>query len=231
MDRNEDILFTGSYDKTIKLWQIKTGQCLSTIRAHSSWVSSLQYDPKFDMLASSSWDCTIKLWNMKTQQNMLTLTSTNGNYVYCVRTNLGDNELIAGTELKTVDIWDIDKKEKITTFYGHLERINSLKYVNNLILSGSEDKHGRIWDKRTGNCEILLSGHTRGITQVDYDQINNRVFTSSMDKTIKIWDIRKNKEIRTLVGHSNSVYSIAFDQSRLISGSKDNSIRIWNFMN
>jgi len=52
-----------------------------------------------------------------------------------------------------------------------------------------------------------------------------------LDKTIKIWDIRKSKEIRTLVGHSSGVYSVTFDQAKLISGSNDNTIRIWNFYN
>ena len=106
-----------------------------------------------------------------------------------------------------------------------------MKKYNNLIFSGSEDKHGRIWDIRNCKCEILLSGHNKGITQIDYDEISNRIFTSSIDKTIKIYDIRKNSEIRTLVGHSDSVFAITFDHGKLISGSKDNSIRIWNFLN
>jgi WD40 repeat protein len=230
IDRHEDILFTGSYDKTIKIWQLKTGNCLSTIRAHNSWVSSLQYDPQYNMLISGSWDSTIKLWNIETMNNILTLNSQNGNYIYCVRSNLKDGEVLAGTEFKTIDIWDINRGIISNSFIGHLERINNLKYIDNMVLSGSEDKHARLWDKRTGNCEILFSGHTRGITQIEYDPINKRVFTASNDRSIKIWDLRKNKEVRTLIGHSNSVYSIAFDQTKLISGSKDNSIRIWNFL-
>jgi WD40 repeat protein len=231
IDRYDDLLFTGSYDKTIKIWQLKTGNCLTTIRAHSSWVSSLQYDPQFNMLLSSSWDSTIKLWNIDTLQNSVTFNTQVGNYIYCVRSNLKDGEVIAGTEFKTIDIWDVNRGVMSGSLIGHLERINNLKYVDNFILSGSEDKHARLWDKRTSNCEILFSGHTRGITQIEYDPINKRVFTASNDRTIKIWDLRKNKELRTLVGHSNSVYSIAFDQTKLISGSKDNSIRIWNFLN
>jgi WD40 repeat protein len=203
------------------------------MRAHTSWVSSVQYDPKFEMLVSSSWDATIKLWNIKTMTNCLTINAQNGNYIYCARLNLADNEIIAGGEFRTVDIWDVGKGngQKINSLYGHLERINNLKYKDDIIFSGSEDKNGRIWDKRSAKCEILLTGHSRGITQIDYDQINRRVITSSNDKTIKLWDIRKNKEIRTLVGHSNAVYAIAFDQTKLISGSKDNSIRMWNFLN
>ena len=60
-DFYEDLLYTGSYDKTLKIWNLKYGNCLSTIRAHSSWVSALQYDPKFQTLISSSWDATIKV--------------------------------------------------------------------------------------------------------------------------------------------------------------------------
>ena len=100
LDRFEDLLFTGSYDKTIKIWQTKSGQCLSTMRAHTSWVSSVQYDPKFEILVSSSWDSTIKLWNIKTMQNCLTLNSQIGNYIYCARANLNENEVIAGTRIQ-----------------------------------------------------------------------------------------------------------------------------------
>ncbi len=249
LERNEDILFTGSYDKTIKIWEIPTGTCLNTIRAHSNWVSSLNYWKNSNLLISSSWDCTIKLWKIMDYsiENSFILQNEIGNYIYCVRENLSNAELVSGNEFKTIDIWDINKRIKKSSFYGHLERINDLKicnkinslisgntnndnFNNNLILSGSEDKNIRLWDARTNQCEILFSGHKRGITQVEYDWINNRVISSSMDKTIKIWDIRKNQEIRTLIGHSSAVYSIVGDQTKIISGSKDNSIRIWNFL-
>lgn len=231
VDRCEDILFTGSYDKTIKIWETRKGECLNTIRAHSSWVSSIHYDKVSEILISGSWDSTVKLWNIKTLQNSLTLSQTNGNYVYCVRSNLCQNEVLVGTEYKSVDIWNVDTKTKYMSLIGHSERVTTIKNKDQLILSGSEDKHSRLWDKRTGQCEILFTGHTKGITEIEYDHLNWRVITASNDKTIKLWDIRKNIELRTLVGHSNAVCSIAFDQTKLISGSKDNSIRIWNFLN
>ena len=235
-DRNDDLLFTGSYDKTIKIWNVKKGNCLNTTRAHNSWVSSIKFDKNFNKLISSSWDSTIKLWNLNLDNNSLNndiiISNDPGNYIYCIESDLSNGRIISGNEKRTIDIWNIEKiNEKENSLIGHLERINTLKMYNNLIFSGSEDKHGRIWDKRNGKCEILLNGHNRGITQIDYDEISNRIFTSSIDKTIKIYDMRKNSEIRTLVGHSDSVYSITFDHGKLISGSKDNSIRIWNFLN
>ena len=235
-DRNDDLLFTGSYDKTIKIWNVKKGNCLNTTRAHNSWVSSIKFEKNFNKLISSSWDSTIKLWNLNLEDNTLNndivISNDPGNYIYCIESDLSNGRIISGNEKRTIDIWNIEKiNEKENSLIGHLERINTLKMYNNLIFSGSEDKHGRIWDKRNGKCEILLNGHNRGITQIDYDEVSNRIFTSSIDKTIKIYDMRKNSEIRTLVGHSDSVYSITFDHGKLISGSKDNSIRVWNFLN
>ena len=236
IDRNEEYLFTGSYDKTIKIWNIKNGICLNTIRAHNSWVSSIKFDKQFNKLISSSWDTNIKLWNFNlfnhSLYNDITFYNEPGNYIYCVESDLINDRIISGNEKKSIDIYNINKiNEKEFSLFGHLERINSLKKYNNLIFSGSEDKHGRIWDIRNCKCEILLSGHNKGITQIDYDEISNRIFTSSIDKTIKIYDIRKNSEIRTLVGHSDSVFAITFDHGKLISGAKDNSIRVWNFLN
>ena len=163
--------------------------------------------------------------------NILTLNNQLDNSIYCVKSNLENQEIVAGTQLKTIDIWNTEKKLKSLVLHGHLERINSIKLNENMIFSSSEDKFVKVWDKLTGNCEIKLSGHTKGVTQVEYDAVNYRVFTTSLDKTIKIWDIRKNKEIRTLVGHSSGVYCVTFDQAKVISGSNDNTIRIWNFYN
>ena len=130
-----------------------------------------------------------------------------------------------------IDLWNTEKKLKSLVLQGHQDRINSIKIFENSIFSSSEDKFVKVWDKRSGDCEINIIGHTKGVTLVDYDHVNNRVYSCSLDKTIKIWDIRKNKEIRTLIGHSSGVYSITYDQAKIISGSNDNTIRIWNFYN
>lgn len=231
LDRTQNILFTGSYDRTIKLWGVRTGQCIHTLRGHSSWVSSIKYEPKFEKLISGSWDATIKIWNMKNYQSELEIINGKNNCICCLVSNLSSGVIYAGTEEKVIKEFNIDKGGVVTKrFKGHKQRINSLKLSNHYIFSGSGDKEGRVWDIRTGKTEITLQGHTKGITCIDFDEISNRIYSSSLDTTIKIWDIRKNdKEIRTLVGHSFGVNSIAFDQEKLISGSKDSSIKIWNF--
>jgi len=68
----EGLLASGSWDKTIKLWNVKTGECIRTLNGHDGMVYSVSFDRE-GLLASGSWDNTIKLWNVKTGECIRTL--------------------------------------------------------------------------------------------------------------------------------------------------------------
>ncbi|MEH2451946.1 MAG: hypothetical protein V7K20_11690 [Nostoc sp.] len=55
-------LASGSEDNTIKIWNVATGQEITTLRGHSSWVQSVTFSPDGKTLASGSEDNTIKIW-------------------------------------------------------------------------------------------------------------------------------------------------------------------------
>ena len=57
---------SGSNDNTIKLWNVETGQEISTLTGHNSRVNSVSFSPDGKTLATGSWDNTIKLWNVET---------------------------------------------------------------------------------------------------------------------------------------------------------------------
>jgi energy-coupling factor transporter ATP-binding protein EcfA2 len=57
-------LASGSYDKTIKVWNLETGKEIRTLNGHSNTVNSVSFSPDGKTLASGSHDKTIKLWNL-----------------------------------------------------------------------------------------------------------------------------------------------------------------------
>jgi WD40 repeat protein len=69
-------LVSGSGDKTIKLWNTSTGECLSTLIGHSSYVQCLD-STENDHLISSSFDRTLKLWNTLTGECLRTIVVGN----------------------------------------------------------------------------------------------------------------------------------------------------------
>ncbi len=63
LDPSDPALVSGSYDKTIKLWDVKTGKEIHTFEGHDGPVRSVNFSPNGKTLVSGSDDKTIKLWN------------------------------------------------------------------------------------------------------------------------------------------------------------------------
>ena len=60
---NSNILVSGSYDETIKMWDITSGSCLLTLTGHSGPVRGVTFSAEVRWLVSGSWDKTIRLWD------------------------------------------------------------------------------------------------------------------------------------------------------------------------
>ncbi|MEO0685576.1 MAG: serine/threonine-protein kinase, partial [Cyanobacteria bacterium J06649_11] len=61
-----EIIASGSWDETIKLWSVSTGRKIRTLKGHNSCVNTLTFSPDNQLLASGSLDCKIKLWQVNT---------------------------------------------------------------------------------------------------------------------------------------------------------------------
>jgi hypothetical protein len=67
------MLASGSDDQSVKLWDVRTGQCRKTLRGHTNAVRSVAFSPASAILASGSQDETIKLWKPQTGRCLSTL--------------------------------------------------------------------------------------------------------------------------------------------------------------
>ena len=94
----------GGEDKTIKLWNVKTGKLLQTLKGHSEGVTSVAYSPDGQTLASGSYDKTIKLWNVKTGKLLQTLEDHFW-FVQSVAYSPDGQTLASGSGDDTIKIW------------------------------------------------------------------------------------------------------------------------------
>ena len=98
----EDLLISGSADLTIKVWNIKTGQCLNELNGHTEWVSSLAIS-KEGQLISGSGDLTIKVWDIETGKCLKTL-SGHTSLVLSLAISKG-GKLFSGSEDNSIKVW------------------------------------------------------------------------------------------------------------------------------
>jgi WD40 repeat protein len=229
---NGKTLASGSYDKTIKLWNLETGQAIRTLYGHSDYVISVSFSPDGKTLASGSYDKTIKLWNLETGQAIRTL---NGHIdsVSSVSFSPDGKTLASGSGDKTIKLWNLETGEEIRTLNGHSNSVDSVSFSpdGKTLASGSGDKTIKLWNLETGQEIRTLNGHSNSVDSVSFSPDGKTLASGSGDKTIKLWNLETGQEIRTLNGHSNSVDSVSFspDGKTLASGSSDKTIKLWNF--
>ena len=104
-------------------------------------------------------------------------------------------ELIAGTSMNSVHIYDLETNKPTTIFRCHKDDVNAVGFADsspNVILSGSDDRLVKVIDRRTNAKSVgYLPGHTEGITYLDSKGDGRYFITNGKDQKIKLWDIRR----------------------------------------
>ncbi|WNF13017.1 hypothetical protein [Microcystis aeruginosa] len=224
-------LATGSEDKTIKLWNVETGQEIRTLTGHNDGVWSVSFSSDGKTLATGSEDKTIKLWNVETGEEIGTLSGHNGS-VYSVSFSPDGKTLVSGSADNTIKLWNVETGQEIRTLTRHPSSVYSVSFSpdGKTLVSGSGDNTIKLWNVETGQEIRTLKGHDGDVNSVNFSPDGKTLVSGSGDNTIKLWNVETGQEIRTLKGHDSSVTSVNFspDGKTLVSGSADNTIKLWN---
>ncbi len=105
-DAHGRTIASGSSDKTVKLWDVKTGNVKGTLEGHASGLYSLSYSPDGKTLASGSDDRTIKLWDAKTGKERTTLRG-HVKSVMSVAYSPNGRTLVSGSYDKSCKLWAV----------------------------------------------------------------------------------------------------------------------------
>ena len=217
-------LVSGSYDNTIRIWDINDKIGNEQVINESERILSLLEFEKNKIL-SGTGDNSINLWDLENPEQKI--FSFKGHELWVNALVKCDSNCFASASNDSkIKIWDYFKRECVSTLKGHVDCILSLILLKNKNLcSGSADLTIRIWDWGLGECISILKGHTRWVKCV-LELDNDILVTGSDDKTIKLWKNEIN--FKTLEEHAHSVRTFCqINKSYFASGSFDYTIPIW----
>lgn len=147
---------SGSYDCTVKLWNVLTGTLQSTLKGHSSRVWIVLFSPNGKLIASGSHDSTVKLWDATTGALQSTFEghsdSANAAMFYPNSKLVAfspDCKLMASAlRDNAVGLWDVESGALRSTLEGHSRSVNAVVFSpdGKLVASASEDSTVKLWD-------------------------------------------------------------------------------------
>ena len=241
VDNKNNYLFSGSDDRTIKIWNLKTGKCEKTLHGHTGKVSCLAIDKVNNLLFSGSMDRTIKVWNFKKNGECEKTLEGHTANIDCLAVDNVNHRLFSGSADTTIKVWNLETGAYQQTLQGHTFYVTCLEWdkINKHLISGSMDRTIRIWNLENGKCEKILHGHTSELTCFALDEEHNRLFSGSWDKTIRIWNLESGEYEKTLDCHTKNVTFLEWDKENhhLLSGvwrfseaewESATKIKIWN---
>lgn len=235
-DYKNNLIASASQDNTIKLWNLDTNTCETTLTGHTNWVTTIQlFKPDPKVLISASYDHNIKFWNLESGDCLKTLGSVFGKGVLNASC-LNDSYIIYGSVGNSLKVYDYVNDAEKFTLKGHSNLVNCFAnlcvFHPNYIASGSDDKTAKIWNLLTGELVFNLSGHRECINSLAHlNGFNNNLLASvSDDRTIRIWNLSRFQCVSQLNFHTSWVKSIMHIKSKseyLYSHGDTGSVVCW----
>ncbi|KAF9512726.1 hypothetical protein BS47DRAFT_1330217 [Hydnum rufescens UP504] len=222
-------LASGSWDKSIKLWDITSGLLTATLEGHTKSVKSVAFSPDGNRLASGSSDSSIRLWD-----------ATSGIPIGVLKGHLGAVQSVAyspdGSRLASasfdhsVRLWDAISGVLCTILEGHTGRVYSVAFSpdGSQLASGSSDSSIWLWDAMLGTPITILGGSTGCIHCIVFSP-DGLQLAASDDISVQLWDSTSGPPIVLLRGDTVSACSVAFSLDGMqLACSRDGLIQIWD---
>lgn len=191
------VLISGSYDRTVRVWNMETGEQLHCLKGHTLAVKALQFDEV--KLITGSMDSTLIVWDWRKGKSIRTLFGhTEG--VVCL--NYDSNVLASGSVDSTIRVWNLRTGGSFC-LRGHSDWVNSVQLwdSNPNRPQAPEDS----WDFFGRSGSNPPSGTHGCCYQIDPGKM---LFSASDDMSIKLWNLNTRTCVRQFVGHLGQVQSI-----------------------
>jgi guanine nucleotide-binding protein subunit beta-2-like 1 protein len=182
---------SGSWDSTLRLWDINTGKTARRFVGHGKDVLSVGFSADHRQIVSGARDRKINIWNTLGQCKLSFVEKGHQDWVSCTRfsPNAQNPVVVSGGWDKTVKVWNLSSSKIRYDLLGHTGYVNTVTISpdGSLCASGGKDGAAMLWDLNEGrHLSTLESG----------DVINALCFSptrywlcAATAGTIMIWDL------------------------------------------
>jgi ribosome assembly protein 4 len=194
-------------------------RCTDTMPGHTEAVLHVSYSPDGKHLASGGGDTTVRFWDVFTSLPKFTCKE-HKNHVLCTAWSPDGTKFASSDKNGVLILWDPTTGKPLFTKKAHSKWITNIAWepmhLNNgkceRLVTSSKDSTCKIWNIRTQQCLLTLSGHTDSVECVKWGG-EGFVYSAGRDRSIKVWTAKEGdvlgKLVRQLKGHSHRINTLA----------------------
>jgi WD40 repeat protein len=229
-------LATAASDRTVRLWDVKTGKQQSVLRGHDDAVCAVAFSPDGRTLASSSFDGTARLWDVAGKRQRHVLDGHKGPVLTVAFAPEG-RVLATGGVDATLRLWNVATGKELEVVGRHRSWINGVAFTpEGRLATASSDQTARLWvrqEKKWQHTHVkeVPEGEIRCLALFPEAKI---LAAGTRYGTVRLWELPTGKELAALKGFPGDVWALAFspDGAFLAAGAGDwdrpGEVRLWN---
>jgi pleiotropic regulator 1 len=221
---------SGAGDRTIKIWDLATGNLRLTLTGHISTVRGLAVSPRHPYLFSCGEDKMVKCWDLETNK---VIRHYHGHLsgVYTLSLHPTLDVLVTGGRDGVARVWDMRTRSNIHVLSGHKGTVSDVKCqeADPQVITSSLDATVRLWDLAAGKTMGVLTHHKKGVRAL---AIHPKEFTFASGSTgsIKQWKCPEGAFMQNFEGQNSIINTLAVNEDNvLFSGGDNGSMSFWDW--